>query len=449
MSMTGHLPRTRKRFGILLLIFVSVWVNYMDRVNIAVAGPALREDLGLSHVQMGLVFAAFGWTYSLLQIPGGVLVDLVRTRVLYGAIMFLWSAATVVQGMVNSTAALMGCRMAIGIFEAPSYSANNKMVTSWFPDRERAIAISIYTSGQFLGLAAFSPLLFALQAWVGWRGLFFVTGAVGIIWAAVMYFRYRDPRDHPTVNAAELDYIAKGGGLVGERKETAAAPERRKFQWQDVRLAFSYRRLWGIYIGQYCMGAAFQFFLTWFPTYLKESRGLSLLSSGFWGAVPYLGAFAGVLIAGFSSDFLVRRGWSMSTARKLPVLCGMLLMMVILGANYTSQTSIMILFLTVSFFGNGLASIGWVFVSSMAPVKLIGVVGGVFNFCGSLSGATIPIIIGWLARDGSFEPVFVFISVMSALGFCSYLFLVGKVERIVLPDTVTTGTASEASPAQP
>jgi len=421
---------TRKRIGALALIFVCVLINYMDRANIAVAGPAVREDLGLSMVQMGLVFSAFGWTYSFLQIPGGILVDVVRTRVLYGVILFLWSTATVVQGFIHSVVVLIGCRMSIGVFEAPSYPANNKMVTSWFPDRERATAISIYTSGQFLGLAALSPLLFALQNYLGWRGLFIVTGGVGIVWAVVMYVLYRDPGEHPHVNQAELDYIEKGGGLVGKAAKGVA---RRKFAWADLRAAFSYRRLWGVYLGQYCLGALFQFFLTWFPTYLKEYRGLSIMSSGYWGSVPYLGAFVGVLLAGVSSDFLLKRGASMSTARKLPMLCGMLLMTTILAANYTTKTPLVILFMTIAFFGNGLASIAWVFISSLAPVRLIGVVGGVFNFSGGLSGATIPAIIGWLARDGNFDHVFIFIAIMSLLGFCSYIFLVGKVERIVLP----------------
>jgi len=424
---------TRQRFSMLALIFVSVVVNYMDRANIGVASTALRHDLGLSMVEMGLVFSAFGWTYALLQVPGGIMVDVFRTRILYSAIMFLWSLATVIQGFANSMFTLIGCRMSIGVFEAPSYPCNNKIVTSWFPDRERATAISIYTSGQYLGLAALSYLLVAIQDHVGWRGLFFVTGVVGILWAAVIYWRYRDPLDHPKVNAAELVYIRDGGGHPdGYRKSGGAAP---KFSWHDLGEAFKHRKLWGVYLGQYCLGAIFWFFLSWFPTYLKESRGLSGLTSGFAGSIPYLGAFVGVLLAGFTSDHLLKRGVSMSVARKIPVLCGMAMMTTIIGANFTTSTPLIITFMTIAFFGNGLASIAWVFISSISPVRLIGMVGGVFNFVGNLSGATVPLIIGWLARDGNFQPAFVFIAVISLLGFCSYFFLVGKVERIVIAES--------------
>jgi ACS family D-galactonate transporter-like MFS transporter len=439
--MISPAPVTRTRLGALTLVFVCVLVNYMDRANIAMAGPLLREELGLSRPQMGLVFSAFGWTYCLFQIPGGILVDLVPVRKLYGLLIFLWSAATILQGWANSLIALTGCRMAIGVLEAPSYPANNKIVTRWFPTRERASAIAVYTSGQFLGLSLLTPLLFALQAQVGWRGLFFVTGGVGLLWSFAMHRLYRDPLDHPKLARAELDYIEQDGGLVrpARARTPPAATERKRFNWRDVRTAFSLRQLWGVYLGQFCLGAAFQFFLTWFPTYLKEYRGLSLLSTGYWGSVPYFGAFLGVLLAGFSSDFLLKRGCPAGLARKLPVLCGMLLMMVVIGANYTDKIAWVIFFMTLSFFGNGLASIGWVFVSSLAPLRLLGVVGGVFNFCGSLSGATMPAIIGWLARDGNFGPALVFIAAMSAIGFCSYLFLVGDVKRIELPEPGTRG----------
>lgn len=113
-----------------------------------VAAFAISDELGLSTVQMGFIFSAFAWTYSALQIPGGIMVDYVRPRILYPIILTLWSLATLVQGFVNSITALIGCRAAIGIFEAPSYPANNKIVTSWFPEQERASAIAVYTSGQ-------------------------------------------------------------------------------------------------------------------------------------------------------------------------------------------------------------------------------------------------------------------------------------------------------------
>jgi ACS family D-galactonate transporter-like MFS transporter len=420
---------TRKRYNILALIFITVVINYMDRSNISVAASAISEDLGLSTVQLGILFSAFAWTYSGLQIPGGILVDYVKPRVLYPILLVLWSLATLVQGFVNSLGTLIGARVAIGAFEAPSYPCNNKIVTSWFPESERASAIAIYTSGQFIGLAFLTPTLILIQNSLGWRGLFIVSGLIGIVWAVVWYIFYRDPQNHKKVSNAELSYIEEGGGLIGH---VTLEKEERRFSWSDLKEAFIHRKLWGVYLGQFCLGTLFIFFLTWFPTYLVQYRGLDFIQSGFLASLPFLAAFVGVLLSGFTSDALVRKGYSNEIARKVPILTGMLLSMAIVGANYTDSTFLIILFLSIAFFGNGLASIAWVFISLLSPKDLIGLVGGVFNFIGGLAAAVTPLVIGFLVEDGDFEPALIYIGICAFLGFCSYLFLVGKVERITV-----------------
>ena len=420
---------TRKRYNILALVFVTVVINYMDRSNISVAAAAISEELELTKVQLGLIFSAFGLTYSLLQIPGGILADHLKPRLLYPIILALWSIATLLQGVVSSLAALIGLRASIGVFEAPSYPVNNKIVTSWFPEKERASAIAVYTSGQFIGLAFLTPLLVAIQAYFGWRGLFLFSGGVGLLWAAVWWWFYRDPQDHETVSTEELDLIERGGGLVGNR---AGAPtkERIDFSTRDLRQAFVHRKLWGIYLGQFCLVSLFTFFLTWFPTYLVEFRGLDFIKSGFLASIPFLAAFVGVLLSGFVSDLLVRRGVSREASRKGPIIGGMLLSILIIGANYTDSTALIIFFLAIAFFGNGLASITWVFVSLLAPRRLIGLVGGVFNFIGGLAAVITPTVIGYLVQDGDFSPALLYVGGMAFLGVCSYVLLVGKIVRV-------------------
>lgn len=431
----ANTPRpTRKRFVVLALLFGCVWINYMSRTNISIAGTTMREDLGIDPIKMGLIFSAFSWTYGWLQIPGGAMVDVFRTRRLYGVIMFFWSVVTVLQGFATSLFSLIGLRLSLGFFQAPSYPAHNKIVTRWFPTNERASAIAGYTSAQFLVLA-FMPVIFVfMMGAIGWRGLFIVTGLVGVLGSFAMYAIYRDPKDHKTVSQSELDYIEAGGGLVHDGGDATSDSPNEKFNWSDLAEAFKHRKLWGVYIGQFCLGSLFVFFLTWFPSYLKDTRGLTLESMGWWVMIPPLGAFVGVLLSGYISDLLVKRGVSPGTSRKIPVLCGMVLGSSIIGANYTDSTGIVILFMTIALFGNGLASIAWVFISSIAPIRCMGLVGGVFNFIGNLAGISLPIIIGFLARDGNFEAGLIYIAVMSIIGFCSYLFLVGKVERIELPE---------------
>jgi MFS transporter, ACS family, D-galactonate transporter len=423
------LKKTNIRYGMLSLVFVNVMINYLDRTNLAVAQTSISKDLGLDKAQMGYILSAFGWTYALLQVPGGIIADKVGPRILYAFCLVTWSLATMVLSVASGFAALFGFRLAIGAFEAPSYPINNRVVTSWFPDNERAAAIALYVSGQFIGLAFFTPVLFAIQVYYGWQGLFLITGGVGLLWGFVWYFFYRDPLDHPKVNKAELEHIEKGGGMLEGR---VAANGQKGYNWQDLKQVLTGRTLWGVYIGQFCVNAMLWFFLTWFPTYLVEYRGLTQIKSGFLGSVPYLAACAGLLLSGFVSDRLVQQGRSVAFSRKTPIIIGLLLSVSIVGANYTQDITFAIAFMSLAFFGAGMALISWVFVSLLSPKPLVGLTGGVFNFMGNLASIIVPVVIGYILKygDGDFRPALLFIGALGFIGALSYIFLVGKVERV-------------------
>jgi len=187
--------------------------------------------------------------------------------------------------------------------------------------------------------------------------------------------------------------------------------------------------LWGIYIGQFAINASLWFFLTWFPTYLVQYRGLSFLKTGYLASVPFLAACAGLLLSGFLSDYLVSKGKSIGMARKTPIIFGLLLSGSIVGANYTEDTFFIIFFMALAFFGAGMAMISWVFVSILSPKHLIGLTGGVFNFMGNLASIIVPTVIGFLVTGGNFEPALVFVGAVGIVGACSYSFLVGKIEQ--------------------
>ena len=203
--------RTYVRYRVLAFLFISVVINYMDRTNISVAGTALSEEFNLTPVQLGTIFSAFGWTYVALQIPGGLLADRFGSRILYAFSLIGWSCITILQGLANGFKMLFGLRFGVGALEAPSYPVNNRVVTSWFPENERASAIAVYTSGQYIGLAFLSPVMVAIQNSIGWRGLFIITGSIGVLWGVIWYVFYRDPAKHSKVNQAEIDYIKAGG----------------------------------------------------------------------------------------------------------------------------------------------------------------------------------------------------------------------------------------------
>jgi ACS family D-galactonate transporter-like MFS transporter len=426
---TTHLRThaTGKRHRLLAMPFVTVVITYLDRSNLSIAATAIAKDLQLDPAHMGLVFSAFGWSYALLQIPGGMLVDRTRPRLLLALVIGLWSLATILQGFAGTFAILLSLRVLLGALEAPAYPTLNRVVTTWFPDSERARAIATYTSGQYVGLAFLTPALVLTQQHFGWQGVFFLTGALGVAWGLVWYALYREPSEASDVNEAELEAIRAGGGLV-ELGDTRRA--RARYTAADWRAVLGNRKLWGVYIGQIAVTSTLWFFLTWFPTYLVKYRHMDFLKAGFMAAVPFLAAFVGILSSGLLSDGMIRRGVSATVARKVPIVTGLLLSTAIVGANYVETPSMVILFMAIAFFGSGFSSITWVLVSSMAKKELLGLTGGMFNLMGNLSSICVPIVIGLIVRNDDFKPALVFMSAVGLLGALSYLFLVGRIERI-------------------
>ncbi|MBZ6390157.1 MFS transporter [Pantoea sp. SGAir0184] len=419
---------TRRRYITLLMIFITVVICYVDRANLAVASAHIQQEFGISKAEMGYVFSAFAWLYTLCQIPGGWFLDRVGSRLTYFIAILGWSVATLLQGFASGLLSLIGLRAITGIFEAPAFPTNNRLVTSWFPEQERASAVGFYTSGQFVGLAFLTPLLIWIQELLSWHWVFIITGGIGIVWSLVWMRVYQAPSQSKGINQAELDYIRAGGAMVdgdapGEKKA------RVKLTAADWKLVF-HRKLCGVYLGQFAVTSTLWFFLTWFPNYLTQEKHIAALTAGFMTTVPFLAAFVGVILSGMVADRLVRSGRSLGFARKTPIICGLLISTCIMGANYTNDPLWIMVLMALAFFGNGFASITWSLVSSLAPVRLIGLTGGMFNFIGGLGGITVPLVVGYLAQDYGFAPALVYISVVALIGALSYILLVGDVQRV-------------------
>lgn len=421
--------RTKVRFVVLTFLFIVTAINYLDRTNMAVAAPAIKAELGLSPALLGLLFSGFGWTYAIMQIPGGMFLDRFGSRFTYALSCFLWSAFTMAMGAGRSFAALFGLRMIIGVAEAPAFPTNSRVVASWFPKDERAMATAVYTAGEYVGLAFMTPFLFWLLHTFSWHMIFYVTGAFGVVFSVIWWFYYRDPNEDTSVNKAELDYIKAGDGL-GDTVATSP-----KITWPLIKALFGYRQLVGIYIGQFATNSTLWFFLSWFPMYLVTEKNMPSLKVGFYAAIPYIAAFFGVLVGGFWSDTMLKRGYNLSISRKLPVITGGLMSCSIVLANYTDSPETVIAIMSFAFFAQGMAAIGWVIVGDVAPRQFVGVAGGIFNFCANLAGIVTPIAIGLIVQfTGSYTGALVFMSLVALMGACSYIFIVGNIHRIELPD---------------
>jgi MFS transporter, ACS family, D-galactonate transporter len=423
---------SKTRWLMLLLVMSIMFVNYMDRGNLAIAAPLMQKELNLNAAGLGVLFSAFAWTY-LLCIPfAGAVLDKVGPRVTFTVAIIGWSASTLMIGVVGSFAAVLACRMSVGVFESPALPTNLRCVSAWFPERERGIAIGWYTATQSIAVGFMAPFLTRILVGWGWRPVFYVTGAAGLLAAVVWYRFYRDPTQSSLVSSQELTLIREGGGLV----DAGAAGDYRPFSWRDFRRLFRERQLVGMFIGQYAVMTTLYFFLTWFPTYLTKEKGLTILQSGYYATLPFVLAVLGALFAGRWSDWMIARGISRSMARKAPIIIGFFLASTLIGANYTNDMRLVVLLLGLAFFGQAMAStVTGALFTDIAPNGAIGLAGGLLTCFANLGSALSPLVVGLIVeRFGGFGLAIGYISVVSAVGAGAYLLVVGEVRRIVLPE---------------
>jgi MFS transporter, ACS family, D-galactonate transporter len=373
-----------------------------------------------------------------------VFLDRFGSKFTYWLSMTLWSLCTLAQGFIGGVGALFACRLGLGAAESPCFPTNSRVVATWFPQSERAFATGTYTVGEYVGLAFFSPFLFALMGAYGWRSLFYVVGGVGIVFGAVWWFLYREPHEHPKANRAELDYIEAGGGLTRHERKAEpqagaaspaaqAEPKKQGFDWRMAGQLVRRRQLAGICLGQFAGNSTLVFFLTWFPTYLATERHMGWLKIGFFAIMPFIAASIGVMFGGTFSDWMLRRGVSANVARKLPIIAGLLLASTIILANFVESNVTVIAILSVAFFAQGMAALGWTLVSDIAPAGMLGLTGGIFNLAANLAGIVTPLVVGLIVgMTGSFVWALVFIGVIALIGAASYIFIVGDIKRIEL-----------------
>jgi MFS transporter, ACS family, glucarate transporter len=274
-----------------------------------------------------------------------------------------------------------------------------------------------------------------LMGWVvhhfGWRAVFYVMGALGILAALAFVRVIHDPVKHPSINAAELQYIESGGGIVA--LDQSKGSQGSQFQWSNIKQLLTNRMLVGIYLGQYCINVLTYFFVTWFPLYLVKERGLNIMQAGFAAAAPALCGFIGGVLGGYISDLLLKRTGSLTIARKTPLLIGMLLATLIIACVYIEQEWLVVVVMAIAFFGKGIASLGWPVISDVSPKQLVGLTGGVFNMFGNCAGIVTPIVIGYLvAASGSFDSALIFVGAHCLLTIFAYFVIVGPIKRLEL-----------------
>ncbi|MFM0199051.1 MFS transporter [Paraburkholderia fungorum] len=437
---TDSVRLTHTRYTLLATILLVATVAYADRAILSIAGPGIAKEFGLNHIQLGYILSAFSWAYVIGQIPGGLLLDRLGTKAVYGATLVLWSIATILVGFIGKITSdlsvalglLFALRFALGFIEAPSFPANSRVTVMWFPKEERGLATSLFASASYFAVAIFSPLAGWLVAKFGWPAPFFALGLVGIasagLWAVVMH----EPRKHPRASQAELDHIVAGGAMVDidSSQERLSRPV---VSWKVLGVLLSNRMLWCSYIGQYCAIALSYFFITWFPIYLVQARGMNIMQAGLATMLPAISGFLGGIAGGVISDLLIRRGWSVSWARKTPYIVGMAVGCCLVFSAFTESNTVIVLLMTIAFFGKGTAAGAgtWAIVSDTAPREAVGLAGAIFNCVGNIGGIVTPIVFGYIVQaTGDYTAGLYFVAAHCLVAAVVYLLFMGKIERV-------------------
>lgn len=430
---------TRARLWVLVLLFIAVGLNYMDRANLSIAGGGIQQSEGLSNVQLGWLLSSSTWAYLAAQIPGGWLLDRFGTQRFYGVIIILWSLATLAMGFsgwatlhlgISVFTMLLACRLILGLAQAPGMPANAKIASMWFPQQERARAIGTFSTGQYAMTAFMMPVLGYLMSIYGWASVFYICGIAGIVFGLYWIRAYRDPQNSKSANQAERDYIRNNGGFDAN----AAQDTGNDVTWPEVRFVMSHMKFWGICITQFTTTTILYFFLTWLVTYLEAGLHLPIARVGMLGSLPYILAAAGVLFGGVLSDLLYKKGVSLVLARKIPIISGLLLSAMICVCNFFEQfPTLVVVILSLAFFTNAYSNQGWTAMSDILPKKMMGTVGGFFNLCGNLAGVCTPIMFG-VFRDmtGNFHGAMYYLTAVALIGALSMWLLVPNLDEIDL-----------------
>ncbi|MBV9756971.1 MAG: MFS transporter [Alphaproteobacteria bacterium] len=417
----------RLRWTVIFLCFLANTINYVDRANLAVATPFIRKELGLDEAVMGVVLSGFFYTYSVMQLPAGWVVDRIGPRIAFAIAVVWWSVFTALTSVARSFATMIGCRLMLGVGEAGAYPSMAKVASLWFPVRERALASAIFDSGSRVGAVVALPLVTWIIAISNWQTSFVVTGVLGIVWAVFWVTMYRDPERHPGVWPERLREL--------QSARSASYDKSAHVPWASL---FGYRTIWGMMLGFFCLNFVIYFFITWFPSYLVQARGFSLAKLGTLGMLPGLISIPGGWLGGYVSDWLYRRGWSLTAARKTCLVGGMLTSSVITGSAFVSSAYAALALFAIAYAALAFTAASiWSLPGDVAPTRAhVASIGGIQNFASNLAGIVTTTFTGVMLTitSGSFIVPLVAAGAACVIGASMYLFVVGRIEPLPVPE---------------
>ncbi len=396
-------------------LFLAGIVNYLDRTSFSIANTSIRADLGLSGTQIGALLSAFSLAYGVAQLPIGLMLDRLGSRVILAAGMFVWSLAQMATGLVSSFAGFMTTRIGLGAGEAPMMPCGVKVMNDWFSARDRGLPTGLLTASNTLGVTLAPPVLTAIMLAFGWRAMFVSVGLFSLLLSLAWYPLYRD-RASVLLTQAETESL----GLETERPRIEMSLQ----QWKQL---FRQRTVWGMMLGFGGVNYTTWLYLSWLPGYLQAARHLTIARTGWVTIIPYLFGTIGSVVSGGAVNGLIRRGYAPMVACKVLIVGGMFCSALsTLGVGYAATATgavacVSIALFFIYFAGNS----GWGLAQAMAPAHMVASVSAIQNFGSFVCASLAPIITGWLLdHTHSFNIALMICSLATTLGGLSYWFVV-------------------------
>lgn len=421
----GSVATRPVRWGIAVLISAAIAISYFDRQTLPVAIKAIQLEIPISNTQFSQLQAAFLLAYAFMYAGGGKLVDVLGTRTGTLVVMVWWSLACASHGLATGFGLLATSRFLLGMGEGGGFPAATKAVSEWFPSHERATAMGLINAGTAIGAVGAPPLIAWCLATLSWRWVFFLSGALGLIWAVWWVRAYYPAASHPGVGAEERVAIAE---VLQTRVDAQPA-----IPW--LRL-LGYVQVWGLVFAKFLSDAAWYFYLFWLPKYLYDARGFDTKQVGYYAWIPYAASGIGCLCGGTFSSYLVRQGRSLNVSRKLALGLSAAVMPVAYFVTRTPVELAIVLF-SIAFFGQqSWSTLVMILPADLFPRSAVGSVAGLVGFGGAMGGVVFGLVVGYLLDHGyGYETVFAIVSTLHVIAFLVIAGTVRNVQPVVRETT--------------
>ena len=418
----------RRRWRIAFLLAFGVLVNFFDRINLSVSRDALHDSFGLSLVAFGYLSSAFSWTYALMQMPAGVLLDRWGVRRVGRVSALLWSVSSFAAAVAPGLSWFFGARFLLGVSESPTFPANAKALGYWFTRDERGMATSITDAAAKFSTAIGVPFIGLLLLYFGWRWSFAATGFISLLYFVLFYLVYRNPGEDEKLSEQELQFLLRGG--------TQPEDQVRARSGSSLGYLLTQRKVYGLALGWGAYNYTFFLLLTWLPSYLSVSLHVDLFHSIFYTSVPWLFATAtDLLVGGWLVDALIQRGYDAHRVRQSVLVTGMSFGLAIFGAARAHGPAAALVWISLALGGLAAAApVAWTIPSLIAPRESVGTLAGTVNLCGQIAAICAPIVTGYIvSASHSFAAAFVTATLILLTGIAGYIFLLGRIEAIPEP----------------